>query len=53
MKDMDDEPEEMTCPDCDFRFSVIWSLNAEIAGLPEGTRVIEYCPHCGAELEVW
>lgn len=44
---MDQELPEIECPECEFRFSVIWHNNAEaIAGL----RQVCFCPRCGEEL---
>lgn len=40
---MDDIP-EIICPDCEGRFSVIWSRQFE------GQRP-EFCPMCGVEID--
>lgn len=44
---MDDLP-EFICPDCDFRFSVIWSNDFERSLMGKaGESVLNYCPSCG------
>ncbi len=51
---IDDEPEELQCPDCDFRFSVVWQLDFERSSqcLKDGDTVINYCPFCGEEMNL-
>jgi uncharacterized Zn-finger protein len=46
----DDDTDEFTCPDCDFRFSVIWAMDYERSLLQVGEQVIRHCPYCGEEL---
>jgi predicted Zn finger-like uncharacterized protein len=35
------EPEDITCPECDAKFYVVWNNMAETQGGPD------YCPFCG------
>ena len=39
---MSDELPEVTCPNCDMTFSVIFNRNPDYEG-------IEFCPFCGEE----
>lgn len=44
---MMDGNNQLVCPECDFRFEVIWQLDAMCI---MGEQVICYCPRCGEEL---
>lgn len=41
---MSNEPEYITCPDCDAVFCVVWNNMPETQGGPD------YCPFCGTQL---
>lgn len=45
---MDDEPEMVTCGECDLSFYVIANNDASIMA---GEKFQNYCPRCGSELE--
>ncbi len=58
---MDDEPDDEPddeCPECDFRFQVIFCADAyTVAANKRGERIVKCCPRCGADLydgdEIW
>jgi hypothetical protein len=45
---MCDEPEEVRCDECELRFYIVASRDAEIAA---GFPFYCYCPRCGEPLE--
>ena len=45
------EPEEVTCPECDMRFYVVWHNDAwSMERRRSGKPVLEFCPRCGDEM---